>query len=103
MLEAGDRSALAAAGQAGEALGLALTSAVHLLDPGTIVLGGAFARLFPWLERPVSDVLSARLRQMRRTAPRLAVSAIGADAAILGAAGLAMQRVIADPAGALAL
>ncbi|MEV0148399.1 MULTISPECIES: ROK family transcriptional regulator [unclassified Nonomuraea] len=103
LLEAGDRSALAAAGQAGEALGLALTSAVHLLDPGTIVLGGAFARLFPWLERPVSDVLSARLRQMRRTAPRLAVSAIGADAAILGAAGLAMQRVIADPAGALAL
>ncbi|WP_328808341.1 ROK family transcriptional regulator [Nonomuraea montanisoli] len=103
LLEAGDRAALAAAGQAGEALGLALTSAVHLLDPGTIVLGGVFARLFPWLERPVSDVLSARLRQMRRTPPRVAMSAIGADAAVLGAAGLAMQRVIADPAGVLAL
>ncbi|MEU8247377.1 ROK family transcriptional regulator [Nonomuraea sp. NPDC048916] len=102
-LEAGDRAALAACERAGWALGLALTSAVHLLDPGMIVLGGVFAPLFPWLEGPAGQALSGRLGQMRRTPPRLAVSAIGPDAAILGAAGLVIQRVIADPAGVLGL
>ncbi|MEV0596761.1 ROK family transcriptional regulator [Nonomuraea cavernae] len=102
-LEAGDPAALAACDRAGRALGLALTSAVHLLDPGMIVLGGVFAPLFPWLEEPAGETLSTRLGQMRRTPPRLAVSAIGADAAILGAAGLVIQRVVADPARALGL
>ncbi|MCA2185958.1 ROK family transcriptional regulator [Nonomuraea cavernae] len=102
-LEAGDPAALGACDTAGRALGLALTSAVHLLDPGMVVLGGVFAPLFPWLEGPARETLSARLGQMRRTPPRLAVSAIGADAAILGAAGLVIQRVFADPARALGL
>ncbi len=103
LLEAGDPAARAACEEAGRALGTALTSAVHLLDPGMIVLGGSFGLLFPWLERPVGDVLSARLRQMRRTPPRLVASESGADAAVLGAAGLVIQRVIADPAGVLGL
>ncbi|WP_162795206.1 ROK family protein, partial [Nonomuraea lactucae] len=101
--EAGDPAARAAVEEASRALGTALTSAVHLFDPGMIVLGGSFARLFPWLERPVGDVLAARLGQMRRTPPRLAVSRTGADAAILGAAGLILQQVIADPASVLGL
>jgi predicted NBD/HSP70 family sugar kinase len=103
LLEAGDPAAREACEQAGRALGTALTSAVHLLDPGMIVLGGSFSLLYPWLERPVGDVLSARLRQMRRRPPRLAVSQTGSDAAILGAAGLIIQRVLADPADALGL
>ncbi|MER6575904.1 ROK family transcriptional regulator [Nonomuraea sp. NPDC001023] len=100
-LAGGDRRALAACTRAGEALGVALTSAVHLLDPGRIVLGGIFAPLFPWLETPARDVLAARLGQMRGTPPALVVSANGADAAVLGAAGLIIQRIVADPADVL--
>lgn len=99
----GDRNALAACERAGDALGVALTSAVHLLDPGRIVLGGIFAPLFPWLESPVAAALTARLRQMRGAPPVLTVSANGADAAVLGAAGLIIQRIIADPADVLGL
>ncbi|MEU6713661.1 ROK family transcriptional regulator [Nonomuraea sp. NPDC046802] len=102
-LESGDPEASAACERAGHALGVALTSAVHLLDPGKIVLGGIFAPLFPWLEAPVGAGLTARLGQMRATPPALVVSEIGADAAVLGAAGLIIQRVIADPAQTLAL
>ncbi|MEU0569452.1 ROK family transcriptional regulator [Nonomuraea sp. NPDC005983] len=100
LLEAGDRTALAGCAEAGRALGLALTSAVHLLDPGMIVLGGVYAPLFPWLEGDIRATLSARLGQMRRVPPPLAVSETGADAAVLGAAGLVIQQIIADPARA---
>ncbi|MFC4014016.1 ROK family protein [Nonomuraea purpurea] len=102
-LKSGDPEASAACQRAGHALGVALTSAVHLLDPGEIVLGGIFAPLFPWLEAPVGAGLTARLGQMRATPPALVVSEIGADAAVLGAAGLIIQRVIADPAQTLGL
>lgn len=102
-LESGDRRAVEACARAGHALGVALTSAVHLLDPGRIVLGGIFAPLFPWLEGPVAEGLGTRLGQMRGTPPALVVSGIGADAAVLGAAGLIIQRIIADPAQLLSL
>ncbi|MFI7636795.1 ROK family protein [Nonomuraea sp. NPDC049400] len=102
-LESGDRRALEACERAGHALGVALTSAVHLLDPGRIVLGGIYAPLFPWLEGPVAEGLGGRLGQMRGTPPALVVSEIGADAAVLGAAGLIIQQVIAEPAQILGL
>lgn len=102
-LEAGDQAALEACRRAGHALGVALTSAVHLLDPGTIVLGGIFAPLFPWLAAPVSDGLGTRLAQMRGAPPDLVVSATGSDAAVLGAAGLVIQQIIAEPAKLLGL
>ncbi|MEV0386518.1 ROK family transcriptional regulator [Nonomuraea sp. NPDC050643] len=102
-LESGDPRAVAACERAGHALGVALTSAVHLLDPGRIVLGGVYAPLFPWLNGPVSEGLGARLGQMRGTPPALVVSGIGADAAVLGAAGLIIQQLLAEPAQMLGL
>ncbi|MFB4283772.1 ROK family protein [Nonomuraea sp. MTCD27] len=102
-LESGDRRALEACERAGHALGVALTSAVHLLDPGRIVLGGIFAPLFAWLAGPVSEGLGARLGSMRGTPPALVVSGTGADSAVLGAAGLIIQQIIAEPAQLLGL
>ncbi|GAA3115427.1 hypothetical protein GCM10017687_30900 [Streptomyces echinatus] len=46
---AGDPAVRAALRDAGTALGIALTGAVNLLDPETVVLGGALAGLSPWL------------------------------------------------------
>ncbi|WP_245765525.1 ROK family transcriptional regulator [Nonomuraea jiangxiensis] len=103
LLESGDRRALETCERAGHALGVALTSAVHLLDPGRIVLGGIYATLYRWLEGPVAAGLADRLGLMRGTPPTLLVSGIGPDAAVLGAAGLVIQRLIADPAEVLDL
>ncbi len=102
-LESGDSGAVRTCERAGHALGVALTSAVHLLDPGRIVLGGIYAPLYRWLEGPVSDGLGARLAQMRGAPPALVVSGTGPDAAVLGAAGSVIQSVIADPAQLLGL
>ncbi|MCG5217558.1 ROK family transcriptional regulator [Streptosporangium sp. KLBMP 9127] len=93
-LRAGDGRALDACEQAGRALGVALISAVNLLDPGTIVLGGVFAPLFPWLSGPAARSLS----RIGHAAPRLEVSAVGPDAASLGAAAQVIEQMIANPA-----
>ncbi|MDQ7806877.1 ROK family transcriptional regulator [Amycolatopsis sp. A133] len=97
-LERGDGTALAACTAAGRALGVALTSAVNLLDLDRIVLGGIFTQLYPWLSEPVSEVLTTRLGGLRGTPPVLTASRLGGDAATLGAAGRVVHRVLADPA-----
>ncbi|WP_410589700.1 ROK family protein [Amycolatopsis sp. lyj-23] len=97
-LERGDETALAACTAAGRALGIALTSAVNLLDLDRIVLGGVFTQLYPWLSGPVSEVLAKRLGGLRGTPPVLTASRLGGDAATLGAAGRVIHRVLADPA-----
>jgi predicted NBD/HSP70 family sugar kinase len=97
-LAQGDRKALDACAAAGRALGVALTSAVNLLDLDRIVLGGVFTPLYPWLAQPVADVLAARLGGLRGAPPVLTASRLGGDAATLGAAGRVVHRVLADPA-----
>ncbi|WP_328450892.1 ROK family transcriptional regulator [Amycolatopsis sp. NBC_00438] len=94
----GDREALDACAAAGRALGVALASAVNLLDLDRIVLGGVFTPLYPWLAEPVADVLAARLGGLRGAPPVLTASRLGGDAATLGAAGRVVHRVLADPA-----
>ncbi|MEU0480421.1 ROK family transcriptional regulator [Streptosporangium sp. NPDC006013] len=96
-LRAGEPGALEACERAGQALGVALTSAIHLMDPGMIVLGGVFAPLFPWIRDPVNQAMTARLTGMRHTVPALTVSRLGSDAAPLGAAGQIIHRIIANP------
>ena len=95
--EAGDRATLEALHHAGEALGIALAGAVNLLDPRTVLLGGALAAgLAPWL----LPVLERELQ--RRTAapdpvPELAVSTIGSEGPVLGAAHSVVRTVLDDP------
>ncbi|MDL4817029.1 ROK family transcriptional regulator [Actinomadura opuntiae] len=97
-LNAGDAAALAAADRAGRALGGALASVVNLLDPDAIVLGGVFSPLAEWIRPPLQDVLAAGPGSLRRGAPPVEVSGLAEGAAVLGAAGLVIERVIADPA-----
>lgn len=94
---AGDAAALAAVATAGAHLGVALASVTNLLDPGAIVLGGLFADLAPWL-RPSVEATLAR----HGTTPRVLVSGLGGEAAVRGAAGSVVRRVLSDPAGYLA-
>ncbi|WP_370947748.1 ROK family protein [Amycolatopsis sp. cg5] len=82
---------------AGEALGVALASAVNLFDVDRIVLGGVFAPLFPSLSGPITRVLRERLSKLRGSVPTLTASGLGAQAATLGAAGRVLHRVLTDP------
>ncbi|MEU6407696.1 ROK family transcriptional regulator [Microbispora sp. NPDC046933] len=100
-LREGDENARAACERAAWALGVALSSAVNLVDPDAIVLGGIYAPLFPWIGHTVADTLKVRLGQMRGAVPPVVVSRLGAEAAALGAAGQVIEQVMADPAALL--
>ncbi|GAB1819404.1 ROK family protein [Herbidospora sp. RD11066] len=97
-LEHGDPTTKAACEKAGWALGVALSSAINLVDPHTIVLGGIYAPLFPWIGGVVAETIGGRLAQMRATAPPVEVSRLGSEAAALGAAGQVLETVVTDPA-----
>ncbi|WP_020672933.1 ROK family transcriptional regulator [Amycolatopsis nigrescens] len=102
-LAGGEEFATSACAEAGRALGVALTSAVNLLDLDRIVLGGIFAKLYPWLCTAVEDTLRARLGGLRGSSPVLTASELGGDAAILGAARQVVERVLATPGDYLSL
>jgi predicted NBD/HSP70 family sugar kinase len=91
----GDERVRGALHDAGEALGIALTGAVNLLDPEGVVLGGALAGLAPWL------LPSLRHELARRTAGPacpVAVSVLGPEGPLLGAAHSVVRAVLDDPA-----
>ncbi len=93
----GDEQTLAALRRAGAALGIALSSLVNVLDVPTIVLGGLYADVAPWISDEVSRELHARAIGYHDAGVRLLVSQLGAEAAVRGAAGLVIRRIIDNP------
>ncbi|MER5509402.1 ROK family transcriptional regulator [Streptomyces sp. NPDC002766] len=91
----GDADVRRALHDAGEALGIALTGAVNLLDPEGVVLGGALAGLAPWLLPSLEAELA---RRTAGPACPVTVSGLGSDGPLLGAAHSVVRAVLDDPA-----
>ncbi|UXY34396.1 ROK family transcriptional regulator [Streptomyces albidocamelliae] len=91
----GDERVREALRDAGTALGVALTGAVNLLDPETVVLGGALAGLSPWLLPSLESELADRTAG---PACPVAVSRLGSEGPLLGAAHSVVRAVLDDPA-----
>lgn len=94
---AGDPQPRAALERAGWALGIALAATVNLLDVRDVVLGGVHARLAQWLTGPLSAELERRVVSRGLVPVRVHVSELGPYAAVRGAAGSVVSRVVADP------
>ncbi|MFK0024371.1 ROK family protein [Streptomyces sp. NPDC090798] len=92
----GDTEVRRALRDAGTALGIALTGAVNLLDPETVVLGGALSGLAPWLLPSLEGELS---RRTAGPACAVSVSPLGSEGPLLGAAHSVVRAVLDDPAG----
>lgn len=87
----------AAFDRAGRALGIALAATVNLLDVRDLVLGGVHARLAAWLNGPLQAELQRRMVGHGLVPVRVHVSELGPYAAVRGAAGSVVSRVVADP------
>ncbi|GAB2599331.1 ROK family transcriptional regulator [Streptomyces capparidis] len=98
LAEDGDPAARRALRRAGSALGIALSGAVNMLDPQAVVLGGALARLGPWLLPPLDRELRRRVTDRGWRPGSLAVSALGRDGVLLGAAHSVVRAILDDPA-----
>lgn len=96
-LDARDRAATTAVRAAAQALGTALSGVVSVLDVPTVVLGGAYARLYPWLSGPLRTTLRSRVMSSAWSPVDVVRSSLGTEAAVRGAATSAVRTILADP------
>ena len=94
----GSEEALAALDHVGRWLGLGLASLVNVLDPRLIVLGGLFGRIHPFVIGSLTRELDRRTLPASRALVRVVPATLGVDAPLLGAAELAFEPLLADPA-----
>jgi glucokinase len=90
---AGDRDALAAVATIARGLGAGLASVVHAFDPEVVVVGGGVMALGETLLRPAREEMRQRLQPPYLDRVRVVPAAFREDAAMLGAAILAMELV----------
>lgn len=98
---AGDAGAVTALDDVATWLGIGLATLVNVFNPRLVVLGGTFERIHPI----VGPVIEAAMRR-RALAPssdlvRVVPGRLGTDAPLLGAAELAFETLLADPAARL--
>ena len=95
---AGRPEALAAIEQTGTWLVIGLAGLVNILNPRRVVLGGLFARIFPFVDDIVARGLDRGALVASRELVSVVPSTLGVDAPLLGAAELAFEPLIVDPA-----
>ncbi len=95
---AGDPVALGALEETGRWLGIGLAGLVNVLNPRVVVFGGLFEHLFPFIEATVHAGLDRAALRPPRELVSLVPSALGDDAPLLGAAELAFEPILGDPA-----
>jgi predicted NBD/HSP70 family sugar kinase len=98
--DAGDGSpaALAALDHVGRWLGIGIGGLVNVLNPRVIVLGGLHARIYPLVRDAVEAQLAAHSLPASRAQVRIVPAMLGADAPLIGAAELAFEPLLEDPA-----
>jgi predicted NBD/HSP70 family sugar kinase len=99
--EGGSPAAVAALGHVGRWLGIGLGGLVNLLNPSLIVLGGIYGRLLPTVRPELESELGRHALPGSRELVRVEAALLGADAPLLGAAELAFEPLLADPAAYL--
>ena len=93
----GDRRALEAMDAEGRWLGIGLAGLLNILGPRRIILGGFLARIFPCMIDRLLEEIDRRGLEAARAGLEIVPGALGDDAALLGAAELALEPVLQDP------
>ena len=94
----GSPTALGALESVGRWLGFGLAGLVNVFNPQVVVLGGLFGRIHPFVEATLATELGRLSLPQSREVVRVAPASLGVDAPLLGAAELAFEPLLADPA-----
>jgi predicted NBD/HSP70 family sugar kinase len=94
----GDGHALAALDDLARWLGFGLAGLVNVFNPRLVVLGGLFGRIHPFVIDTVERELDRRALPGPRGLVSIVPATLGVDASLLGAAELALEPLLADPA-----
>jgi len=82
--------ALAAMQRAGEAIGVAIASATHLLDLEVVAIGGGLSQAGPLLFTSIEDAFRRHARMEFAREVRVVPAALGQEAGLVGAAALVL-------------
>jgi predicted NBD/HSP70 family sugar kinase len=96
--EAGDPVALAAFAETGRWLGIGLAGIINVLNPQLVVLGGRLSASYPFVRSTLEGELDRRVLGASRRIVHVVTTSLGVDAPLLGAAELAFEPLLADPA-----
>ena len=95
---ADDPVALAAFAETGRWLGIGLAGIINVLNPDLVVLGGRLAPSYPFVRSSLEAELDRRVLRAARRLVRVIPASLGDDAPLLGAAELAFEPLLTDPA-----
>jgi predicted NBD/HSP70 family sugar kinase len=95
---AGEPEAVGSLERVGEWLGIGLSSLVNVFNPRLVVLGGVLGRIHPLTAARVEAAIERRALPASAQLVRVVPGALGVDAPIIGAAELAFEPMLADPA-----
>ncbi len=93
MAEAGNKKALNVYEKAGRLLGVGLTSAIHLLNPGMIIFSGGVAGAGDLLMKPMRKELQKRCFKSHMKGLKFRMAKLGDNMGAVGAARLAWQSI----------
>jgi glucokinase-like ROK family protein len=94
---AGDPLALHVMTELAEHLGTALASAINLMNPAVVSIGGSVARVGAPLFGPLRDKIRSRTLVTSSSAAEIVPSALGERAVAIGAATLVLQQALQRP------
>ena len=89
---AGDEQAAAAFDHVGTWLGRGIAGMVNVLNPSVVILGGFFARIYPYIEAQTKREAARLALRPSSAVVSIVPSALGVEAPLLGAAELAFEH-----------
>src|SRR5258705_6438567 len=98
LAKAGAPAGVMALDRAGQNLGVAVATVVNLFDLRTVVLGGIYAPLAPWLASAVSGEIADRVLTAAWAPVLVRASALDSAATVIGAAGSVVRLIHDAPA-----
>ncbi|MFC6019571.1 ROK family protein [Plantactinospora solaniradicis] len=93
----GDANAQAAIRQVGDWLGFGVANLVNIFNPGVVIFGGTLRDVYLAAAARVRSRLNSLALPAAREQVRLRTPQLGEDAALIGAAELAFEHLLADP------
>lgn len=96
--DAGSSFALEAFAETGRWLGIGLAGIINVLNPRLVLLGGRLAQSYPYVRSTLEAELDRRVLRASRQMVRVMPASLGEDAPLLGAAELAFEPLLTDPA-----
>jgi predicted NBD/HSP70 family sugar kinase len=99
--DAGVAEAVAAVDHVARWLGIGIANLVNIFNPRLVILGAMLGRIFPVVRPTLQAELDRRGLPAPRGVVRIVGSELGGDAALIGAAELALEPILADPAAFL--